>query len=124
MRVLHQIIALSLPQLTPRSQNVKRPAFLELLIRSEPFRVFQLILGMMLMLVAPIIGIPTPGPLGIFIFAFGLALVLRNSAWARRRYVRYTRRYPRVQKAVNFGLRRKSKRRIAIPPLRAEPPPT
>ena len=95
---------------------MKRPAFIEVLIRSEPFRVFQLFLGILLMLVAPIIGIPTPGPLGIFIFAFGLALVLRNSGWARRRYVRYTRRYPRVQKAVNFGLRRKSKRRIAIPP--------
>lgn len=101
---------------------MKRPAFLEVLIRSEPFRVFQLFLGLLLMLLAPIIGIPTPGPLGIFIFAFGLALVLRNSAWARRRYVRYTRRYPRVQKAVNFGLRRKSKRRIQIPPFRAEPP--
>ena len=95
---------------------MKRPAFLEVLIRSEPFRVFQLILGVFLMLVAPIIGIPTPGPLGIFIFAFGLALVLRHSAWARRRYVRYTRRYPQVQKAVNFGLRRKSKRKPAPPP--------
>jgi hypothetical protein len=90
---------------------VNRPRFLDVLIRSEPFRVFQLGLGVLLMLVAPIIGIPTPGPLGIFIFAFGLALVLRNSSWARRRYVRYTRRYPRVQRAVNFGLRRKSKRR-------------
>lgn len=94
---------------------MKRPAFLDVLIRSEPFRVFQLFVGAFLMLVAPIIGIPTPGPLGIFVFAFGLALVLRNSAWARRRYVRYTRRYPRVQKAVNFGLRRKSKRKIAAP---------
>ncbi|WP_426167868.1 PGPGW domain-containing protein [Sandarakinorhabdus sp. DWP1-3-1] len=102
---------------------MKRPAFLDVLIRSEPFRVFQLMLGAFLMLVAPIIGIPTPGPLGIFVFAFGLALVLRNSAWARRRYVRYTRRYPRVQKAVNFGLRRKSKRKPATPPLGPLPPP-
>ncbi len=90
---------------------MKRHAFIEVLIRSEPFRVFQLILGVLLIIVAPIIGIPTPGPLGIFIFALGLALVLRNSSWARRRYVRYTRRYPRVQRAVNFGLRRKSKRK-------------
>jgi hypothetical protein len=93
---------------------VPRPAFLKVLVRSEPVRVFQLLLGLLLMLVAPIIGIPTPGPLGIFLFAFGLALVLRNSRWARRRYVRYTRRYPRVQKAVNYGLRRKSKRRVPI----------
>ncbi len=108
---------------------MNRPRFLDVLIRSEPFRVFQLGLGVLLMLVAPIIGIPTPGPLGIFIFAFGLALVLRNSSWARRRYVRYTRRYPRVQKAVNFGLRRKNKRRPAAtaspaaqaPPRQREP---
>lgn len=88
---------------------VQRPAFLQTLVRSQPFRVFQLTLGVFLMLVAPIIGIPTPGPLGIFIFGFGLALVLRNSRWARRRYLLYTRRYPRVRRAVDFGLRRKRK---------------
>jgi hypothetical protein len=103
---------------------VRRPAFIQVLIRSEPFRVFQLTLGVLLMLVAPIIGIPTPGPLGIFIFAFGLALVLRNSRWARRQYVRYTRRYPRVQSAVNFGLRRKSKRRPVPTTADALPPET
>jgi hypothetical protein len=102
---------------------VKRRSFLDVLVRSEPFRVFQIGLGVLLMLVAPIIGIPAPGPLGTFIFAFGLALVLRNSSWARRRYVRYTRRYPRLQRAVNFGLRRKTKRRAPVPtPLAAVPP--
>jgi len=62
------------------------------------------------MLLAPVVGIPTPGPIGIFVFAFGLALVLRNSRWARRRYLRWTRGYPRVRKAVDFGLRRKRDR--------------
>lgn len=88
---------------------MQRPAFLETLVRSQPFRVFQLILGGLLMLVAPIVGIPTPGPLGIFVFGFGFALVLRNSRWARRRYLNYTRRYPRVRRVVDFGLRRKRK---------------
>ncbi len=83
-----------------------------MLIRSEPVRVFQLVLGAVLALASPIIAIPLPPPFGILILAFGLALVLRNSRWARRRYVRYTRRYSRVQKVVNYGLRRKSKRRI------------
>ena len=88
---------------------MQRPVFLETLVRSQPFRVFQLILGGLLMLVAPIVGIPTPGPLGIFVFGFGFALVLRNSRWARRRYLGYTRRYPRVRRVVDFGLRRKRK---------------
>ncbi len=84
-----------------------RPTFLRSLVRSEPFRVFQLILGGVLIVFGPIIGLPTPGPLGFILFGFGAALVLRNSAWARRRYVRYARPYPRVQRVVNFGLRRK-----------------
>jgi len=92
---------------------VQRPAFLESLVRSQPYRVFQLALGVLLMLVAPIIGIPTPGPLGFVIFSFGFALVLRNSRWARRRYLRHTRRYPRVRRVVDFGLRRKAKARPA-----------
>ena len=94
---------------------MQRSAFLQTLVRSQPFRVFQLALGILLILIAPIVGIPTPGPLGIFIFGFGLALVLRNSFWARRRYMRYTRRYPRVRRVVDFGLRRKAKPRRTAP---------
>ncbi len=59
------------------------------------------------MVVGPIIGLPTPGPLGLVLFAAGLALVLRNSPAARRHYVRYARRNPRVQRVMNFGLRRR-----------------
>jgi hypothetical protein len=74
-----------------------------------------MILGFLLMAVGPLLLAPTPGPFGTIVFAFGMALILRNSPWARRRYVRYSRRYPRVQKMVNFGLRRKQKRKIAAP---------
>ena len=98
---------------------MQRPPFLQTLVRSQPFRVFQLALGILLILIAPIVGIPTPGPLGIFIFGFGLALVLRNSFWARRRYMRYTRRSPRVRRVVDFGLRRKPKHKRAVLPANA-----
>ena len=108
--------ALSLPQLAPRRWLVvNRPAFIQVLIQSQPFRVFQMILGFLLMAVGPLLLAPTPGPFGTIVCAFGMALILRNSPWARRRYVRYSRRYPRVQKMVNFGLRRKQKRKIAAP---------
>ena len=100
---------------------MRRPAFIELLVRSQPFRVFQLFLGGFLMITGPIVGIPTPGPLGILIFGLGFALVLKNSRWVRKRYVRHTRRYPRVQRAVNFGLRRKTKRRVPVPMAESTP---
>jgi hypothetical protein len=77
------------------------------LLRSRPMRLAQIVLGGTMMLAAPIAAIPTPPPVGTVVFALGLALVLRNSRWAKRRYLLWTRRYPRVRQAVNFGLRRK-----------------
>lgn len=77
------------------------------LLRSRPMRIAQIGLGALLMVAGPIAAIPTPPPVGIVLFALGLALVLRNSRWAKRRYLRWTRGYPRVRKAVDFGLRRK-----------------
>ncbi len=109
------VLALSPPQVGPRRWLiVKRPAFIQVLIQSQPFRVFQMVLGFLLMAVGPLLLAPTPGPFGTIVFAFGFALILRNSPWARRKYVRYSRRYPRVQKMINFGLRRKQKRKPAL----------
>lgn len=76
-------------------------------------RLAQIGLGALLMVAGPIAAIPTPPPVGTVVFAVGLALVLRNSRWAKRRYLRWTRAYPRVRKAVNFGLQRKQGRDIA-----------
>src|SRR3546814_3352250 len=49
-----------------------------------------LVIGTLLILSTPIVG-PLPGPGGIFVFAGGLTLVLRNSRWARRRFARLKR---------------------------------
>ncbi len=87
--------------------------------RSEIARIARLAAGVALMIFGPIIGLPTPGPLGFVLFGIGLALVLRNSGAARRRYVRMARRYPRVQRAVNFGLRRRQRAAASRQP--AEP---
>jgi hypothetical protein len=79
-------------------------------MRSRPMRLAQIGLGGVLMLAAPIAAIPTPPPVGTVVFAVGLALVLRNSRWAKRRYLLWTKRYPKVRRAVDFGLQRKQVR--------------
>jgi hypothetical protein len=90
---------------------MSRPGFLDALVRSEPFRVFQIMLGMALIPVAAIIGLISPAPIGIVVLGAGVALVLRNSRWARRRYMFYARRHPRVRRAVDVGLMRGRARR-------------
>ena len=84
------------------------PLFIRSLVRSEPVRVVQLAAGLMLMAAGPVVGvIPAPLPIGLVLFGVGLALVLRNSLWARRRYVRWKRRFPRAARFTDFGLRRR-----------------
>ena len=64
-------------------------------------------IGFALMIVAPLAGL-LPGPGGILVFAAGLALVLRYSEWAKRKYVRLKRRHPRTGAWADWGLRRPS----------------
>ncbi len=86
---------------------MRRPTFLQSLIRSEPVRVAQLAVGVVLMLAGllMVVTVPIPG-VGLLTFGVGLILVLRNSGWARRRYVRWKRRYPRAGRLTEFGLQR------------------
>ena len=66
--------------------------------------------GVILILVAPVVG-AIPGPGGVFVFALGLAMVLKTSRWARRRYVRFKRWQPKAGRWADWGLRRQSARR-------------
>ena len=71
-------------------------------------------LGIILVLVSPVAG-AIPGPGGIFVFAAGLALMLRTSMWAKRRYVHFKRWQPKAGRWADWGLRRESaKRREAL----------
>jgi len=70
-------------------------------------RFAQLGLGVLLIVAAGIVG-PLPGPGGIFLFAGGLVLVLRNSRWAQVRFARAKRRWPRLGGIVDRAMRRKS----------------
>ena len=63
--------------------------------------------GVVLMLLSPLAGV-IPGPGGIFVFALGLAMVLKTSMWAKRRYVRFKRKQPKVGHWMDWGLRRRS----------------
>ena len=67
----------------------------------------ELIAGVLLMILGPLVGGPiVPGPAGFLAFALGLALVLRNSRWAKKRYIFFKRRWPRWAGWTDWGLRR------------------
>ena len=65
-----------------------------------------------MLVVTPLVG-ALPGPGGIFVFAAGLTLALRYSAWVRRLYVRFKRRWPKHGAWADWGLRRASAKRRA-----------
>ncbi|PZQ23875.1 MAG: hypothetical protein DI569_02570 [Sphingopyxis macrogoltabida] len=64
-------------------------------------------IGVLLMIVAVIIG-PLPGPGFLIVFPVGLMLCLQNSAWAKRRYVRFKLRHPRYGDHADRIMRRVS----------------
>jgi ribonuclease P protein component len=68
------------------------------------------VVGFILIGLTPLVG-PIPGPGGIVVFAAGLSLVLRYSAWAKRYYVRFKRRHPKKGDWADWGLRRASAKR-------------
>ena len=85
-------------------------------------------IGVVLIILSPLAGV-IPGPGGLFVFAIGLAMVLKTSMWAKRRYVRFKRWQPKAGRWADWGLRRQSakrreamrkERKIDAPPL--DPP--
>ena len=72
------------------------------------------VLGVLLMVVSPLAGV-LPGPGGILLFAAGLALTLKYSEWAKRKYVAFKRKHPKKGRWADWGMRRPSaQRREAI----------
>ncbi|WP_267382092.1 hypothetical protein [Sphingomonas sp. GC_Shp_2] len=78
--------------------------------RHPAMRIAQLVLGGVLIVGAGVVG-PLPGPGGIFLFAGGLILILRNSYRAKVRWARLKRRWPRTGNLVDRAMRRPSARR-------------
>ncbi len=75
--------------------------------RNPLIRTVLLVTGVGVVILSPIVG-AIPGPGGIFVFAAGLALILRNSHRAKRAFVDIKRRYPKVGHYADMGLRRQS----------------
>jgi hypothetical protein len=69
------------------------------------WRIAALVLGWALIAGSPLIGV-IPGPGGILVFAAGAALLIRNSLWAKRHYVRIKRRWPRLGRATDKAMGR------------------
>ena len=94
-------------------------------VKAPPDSVLRLVyLGVgwiMVLVITPIVG-ALPGPGGIFIFAGGLALLLKNSNWVKRLYTKYTRRFPRHGRLIDRILRRPSAPRGRARPERLKPP--
>ena len=67
-------------------------------------------LGVLLVILGLIIS-PLPGPGGIFLIAPGIALILKTSMWAKRRYVKVKRWQPKAGRWMDWALRRQSHRR-------------
>jgi hypothetical protein len=67
-------------------------------------------IGLLLLAVSPLVG-AIPGPGGIVVAGIGLALVLKTSMWAKRRYVRFKRWKPKAGRWTDWALRRPSARR-------------
>jgi hypothetical protein len=81
--------------------------------RQSRWRIAWLVLGWVLIAASPFVGV-IPGPGGIFVFAAGAALLIRNSCWAKRQYVRVKRRWPKLGRAADRAMRRSRKAAEAI----------
>jgi hypothetical protein len=90
------------------------------LSENRSFQWAMIILGWGLMILAPLIGW-LPGPGGLILFPIGLALVLKNSLWAKRQYAKHSKRHPEYGEWANWAMRRKRfKVRPPFPPVKRD----
>ncbi|MEP7348604.1 MAG: PGPGW domain-containing protein [Sphingorhabdus sp.] len=84
------------------------------------FRWMMLCLGWLLVLGAPLLG-PLPGPGPLIILPVGLAIILKNSRWAKKRYSRFSRQNPEYGRWADWAMRRnKAKERPPFPDIRSD----
>jgi hypothetical protein len=72
-------------------------------------------LGWALILSAPVIG-ALPGPGFLIVFPIGLALILKNSLWAKKLYARKSKQNPEYGRWLDWALRRSKAREMPALP--------
>jgi hypothetical protein len=87
---------------------------------SSAYRLAMLSLGWLLVLGAPLLG-PIPGPGALLILPIGLAIILKHSLWAKKRYARLARLHPQYANWANWAMRRsKVTARPPFPDIKAD----
>jgi hypothetical protein len=80
----------------------------------------MLTIGWVLVLAAPLLG-PVPGPGALIIFPIGLAIILKHSRWAKKRYASFARSNPEYGRWADWTMRRsKVTERPPFPDIKAD----
>ncbi|HEV7232847.1 MAG TPA: PGPGW domain-containing protein [Sphingorhabdus sp.] len=87
---------------------------------SKAYRLIMLTIGWLLVLAAPLLG-PVPGPGALIIFPVGLAIILKHSRWAKKRYAAFARTNPEYGRWADWAMRRsKAAERPPFPDFKAD----
>lgn len=81
----------------------------------ETWRLIQLSLGWVFILVLAPVGWLIPGPFGFAAVLIGLVLILRSSQWARRQFIKLAQRHPKMLGRVRRALGRNGRPKPAKP---------
>ena len=77
-------------------------------------------MGWLLILAALAVS-PLPGPGGLIIAPIGIALILKNSLWAKKRYARFSRNHPAYGQWTNWAIgRSKMKGKPSLPNVKGD----
>ena len=89
-------------------------------LNSKGYRWAMLLLGWLLVVAAPLLG-PIPGPGAMIVLPIGLAIILKHSLWAKKRYARAARTYPSYARWADWAMRRsKVTERPPFPDIKAD----
>ncbi len=89
-------------------------------LNSKGYRWAMLLLGWLLVLAAPLLG-PIPGPGAMIVLPIGLAVILKHSLWAKKRYARAARTHPSYARWADWAMRRsKVTERPPFPDIKAD----